>query len=73
MIVFELAGRDAIVKRTSNCDYCEKQVSEYPIFISIANAEGKPCVVPIAPVGNLVHLIQIDPSDITCYLIGIAE
>lgn len=34
ILVFELAGRDAIVKRTIDCEYCEKQVSEYPKHIS---------------------------------------
>jgi hypothetical protein len=29
LAVFAFAGQDAIVKRTTKCQYCRKQISEY--------------------------------------------
>lgn len=59
IIVFELAGRDAIVKRTIDCEYCEKQVSEYPkpiFYLMRKESVALPALHQLATSFNLFKL-----------------
>jgi hypothetical protein len=65
MIVFALLGEDGIVKKTTNCEQCRKDVSLSvpPSFQVVQRADielGRRCVAHFVPAGSLVQIVRIE-------------